>query len=414
MTHVSSTAFLRSIAVSVSWAVLLGTPLRAGELTGPLSYAADNQVLPASPSKKLIEFGWDEPDTGTLKNHRDQFERSPFDGCVFHVATRDGQGPSENFTWLCWGRRRFTDAALQPARDELASIAWTRFRHNFLRFNVTPADLDWFDDHSAVLANARLAAQVASAGHCDGILLDTEAYQAKLFDYHKQRDASRRSWDDYAAQARNRGHEVMSAFQDGFPDLTVLLTFGHTLAWKQSDGGKKSLADCRDGLLVPFLDGMIDAANGKTRLVDGHEVSYGYRDPALFAQAREAIKLKASGLAADPAKYQNTVKAGFGLWLDYDWPRFGWNTSKLESNYFSPERFLASLRAAVEQTEEYVWIYTEKPRWWSNVGTAVDLPPAYIDAVQRVRHKLDQDRDAGKPAAPGPTQASDPIRGPGE
>ena len=123
MTHVSSTAFLRSIAVSVSWAVLLGTPLRAGELTGPLSYAADNHVLPASPSKKLIEFGWDEPDTGVLKNHRDQFERSPFDGCVFHVATRDGQGPSENFTWLCWGRRRFTDAALQPARDELASIA---------------------------------------------------------------------------------------------------------------------------------------------------------------------------------------------------------------------------------------------------------------------------------------------------
>ena len=103
----------------------------------------------------------------------------------------------------------------------------------------------------------------------------------------------------------------MSAFQDGFPDLTVLLTFGHSLAWKQSDGGKKSLADCRDGLLVPFLDGMIDSANGKTRLVDGHEASYGYRDPALFTQARDAIKVKASGLAADPAKYGKTVTGRF-------------------------------------------------------------------------------------------------------
>jgi hypothetical protein len=389
-------------------------PLQSGEPTEPLSYAADNQGLRGSPPKKLIEFGWDEPDTGMLQKYRDQFERSPFDGCVFHVLTRDAKGKPENFTWLCWGHRRFTVLEFKPALDELASIPWTRFRHNFLRFNVTPADLDWFDDHSAVLANARLAAQVASAGHCDGILLDTEAYQVKLFDYHKQRDASRRSWVDYAAQARIRGHEVMSAFQDGFPDLTVLLTFGHTLAWKQSDGGKKSLADCHDGLLVPFLDGMIDSANGKTRLVDGHEASYGYRDPALFVQAREAIKLKASRLAADPAKYQSTVKAGFGLWLDYDWPRYSWNTTKLESNYFSPERFLASLRAAVEQTEEYVWIYTEKPRWWSKVGTAVDLPPAYIDAIKQVRHKLDHDRDTGKPAEPVPTHASDPIRGPGE
>ena len=103
--------------------------------------------------------------------------------------------------------------ALKPALDDLASIAWTRFRHNFLRFNVTPADLDWFDDHAAVLANARLAAQVARAGHCDGILLDTEAYRAKLFDFHKQRDVSRRSWDDYAAQVRNprsRGHVGLS------------------------------------------------------------------------------------------------------------------------------------------------------------------------------------------------------------
>ena len=42
----------------------------------------------------------------------------------------------------------------------------------------------------------------------------------------------------------------------------------------------------------------------------------------------QAIKLKASGLAADPLKYQNAVSAGFGLWLDYDRPKNGWNTDK--------------------------------------------------------------------------------------
>jgi hypothetical protein len=352
------------------------------------------------PTKKLIEFGWDEPDTSFMRKEREQLERSPFDGCVFHIATKGPAGALENFTWLCWGRREFSAAELKPARDDLESIHWTRFSHNFLRINVTPADLDWFDDYAAVVSNARLAAQVARAGRCQGILLDTEAYQGKLFDFHKQRDAARRSWADYETQARRRGREVMMAFQEGFPDLTVFVTFGHTLVWKQSDGGKKPLSACHDGLLVPFLDGMVEAARGKAQLVDGHELSYGYRDPMLFSQAREVIKVKAANLAADRLKYKDVISAGFGLWLDYDRPAHGWNTTKVESNYFSPERFASSLRAAVEQADEYVWIYTEKPRWWSQSGSAVDLPPAYIDAVRRVRERHFVEHQRGRSPAP--------------
>ena len=321
------------------------TALRARyrrDFPGQERYPAAASVGP--PPKKLIEFGWDEPDTSFMRRERDQLEQSPFDGCVFHVTTRTASGGLENFTWLCWGRRRFSEAEVKPAIDDLQSIQWTRFRHNFLRFNVTPADLDWFDDYAAVVSNARLAAQVARAGRCQGILLDTEAYQGKLFDFHSQRDAARRSWADYAKQARLRGREVMMAFQDGFPGLTVFATFGHSLVWKQSDGVKKPLSQCKDGLLVPFLDGMIEAARGTTRLIDGHEMSYGFRDPALFAQAREAIKVKAAGLAADSLTYHAIVSAGFGLWLDYDRTVHAWNTDKVESNYFSPKRFESSLQ----------------------------------------------------------------------
>jgi len=342
----------------------------------------------SSPGKRLIEFGWDEPDTGFMRKHRAQFEQSPFDGCVFHINARGVDRAPENFTWLCWGRRRFAEAEFQPALADLESLAGSRFRYNFLRFNVTPADLDWFDDHAAVVSNARLAARLARAGGCPGILLDTEAYQGKLFEYRKQRDASRHPWAEYAAESRRRGREVMTAFQEGFPDLTVLVTFGHSLVWRQSDGGKKPLEDCGDGLLVPFLDGMLEASHGNARLVDGHEMSYGYRDAGAFAQAHEAIRLKAAGLAADRLKYQNVVSAGFGLWLDYDWQKKGWNTAELDKNYFSPDRLEASLRAAVEQSDEYVWIYSEKPRWWSEKGGAIDLPPAYVETVRRVRRAL--------------------------
>ena len=180
----------------------------------------------------------------------------------------------------------------------------------------------------------------------------------------------------------------MTAFQEGFPDLTVFLTFGHSLLWKQSEHGKKPLAECRYGLLVPFLDGMIDAAKGQAQIVDGHEMSYGYRDADAFAQAYRVIKHDAATLAADRVGYQRVVSAGFGLWLDYDWRKKGWDTVDLEKNYFSPERFESSLRAAIERTDEFVWIYTEKPRWWSAGGKAVNLPSAYVETVRRVRRLL--------------------------
>ena len=84
----------------------------------------------------------------------------------------------------------------------------------------------------------------------------------------------------------------MTGFQAGVPNVTVMLTFGHSLVWKRSDGGKKPLAECRDGLLTPFLDGMIEMSARKGQIVDGHELSYGYRDAAAFVQARDTIKIE--------------------------------------------------------------------------------------------------------------------------
>jgi hypothetical protein len=356
-------------------------PVKSGKAGGP----------PGPPAKKLIEFGWDEPDTSFLVRHRAQIEASPFDGCVFHAVARTSAGKVENFTWLGWGRRAFSRDELKSAFDDLGSIAWTEPRHDFLRFNLTPADIDWFDDHQAALGNARLAAQLACAGRCAGILLDTEPYQGKLFDYRKQREISRRGPAEYATAAKRRGALLMTAFQEGFPGLTVFLTFGHSLVWRQSGGGKKPLTDSADGLLVPFIDGMIEAAKPPARLVDGHEMSYGYRDPAEFVDAREKMKVHAATLSADRARYNRFVSAAFGIWLDYDWQKKGWKPTDPDANYFSPARLETSLRAGLEQSDEFVWIYSEKPRWWSDTGATVDLSPAYTETVRRVRRALGGD-----------------------
>ncbi len=93
-------------------------------------------------------------------------------------------------------------------------------------------------------------------------------------------------------------------------------------------------------------------------------------------------------LAADRAAYARVVSAGFGLWLDYDWRRLGWDTRHPGKNYFTPEGFESALRAALEQSDEYVWIYAETPRWWSEKGGPVALPTAYTDAARRARRAL--------------------------
>ena len=348
-------------------------------------------AIGAGPPKKLIEFGWDEPDAAFLRKHIREMEAMPFDGCVFHANAVGEDGHLVNFAWLGWGRRAFTIEELTPALGDLKATRFGRFADNFLRFNTTPADVDWFDDFAPILANAQLAARVALEGKCRGILFDVEPYQGRLFDYKKQRDAPARPWAEYEGQARRRGREVMASFRRGYPGLTVLLTFGHSYPWKQSEAGKVPLPDCEDGLLAPFLDGMIEGLGDGARLVDAHELSYGYRDLEKFDRARSTILEGVMPIVGDPDAYRKSIKVGFGLWLDYDWPKYGWSEADPSKNYFTPAAFEASARKALELADEYAWIYTEKPRWWTDRGPPERLPAPYLDALRKARKGLARD-----------------------
>jgi len=340
---------------------------------------------PAAPNKKLIEFGWDEPDTKFMRQHATELEQSPFDGCVFHVEAKKAGGGKGSFTWESWGTRTFTKEELQSALDDLKSTKFRRFKDNFLRFNTTPAKLSWFDDHSAILENARLASWLVHEAKCKGILFDIEQYEGTLFDYRKQMDAKEKGWEVYAAQVRRRGREVMEALQKGSPSPVIFLTFGYSLPWNESHAGKGSLADCHYGMLAPFLDGMIEAAKGRTLLIDGHELSYGYKDTNRFITAYRAMKDDLLPIVSNPARYHEVFSYGFGLWLDKDWRKQGWSETDFTTNYFSPEAFEASTRQALAVADEYVWIYSETPRWWSKEGKPVKLPEAYAEAVRKAR-----------------------------
>jgi len=337
---------------------------------GGCCFAADK------PAKKLIEFGWDEPDTAFMRVHVAEMEKTPFDGTVFHI-----KGDAQ---WKAWGTTAIKEADVRAAVEDLKATRFTRFTDNFLRVNTAPAKLDWFDDHSVVLANVRLLARAAKDGGCKGVLFDTEQYEGQLFDYAKQRDAKTKSWDEYAAQVRRRGREVMEAYQAGYPDVTIFLTFGYALPYQEASYDLKKRAAAHYGLLAPFLDGMVDAAKGKTRVVDGYEQSYGYKDVTRIPKAYEQMsKGVRPFVGADFKRYGEVFSFGFGVWMDYDWRKKGWDARDTSKNFYTPEQFERTVAAALETADEYVWIYTETPKWWSAEGVPVKLPEAYDAALRR-------------------------------
>jgi hypothetical protein len=69
--------------------------------------------------------------------------------------------------------------------------------------------------------------------------------------------------------------------------------------------------------------------------------------------------------------------------MDHDWRKKGWNTEDFSRNSFTPKAFEASVRTALQTADDYVWIYTETPRWWTAEGKPAKLPKPYDDALRR-------------------------------
>jgi hypothetical protein len=204
---------------------------------------------------------------------------------------------------------------------------------------------------------------------------------------------TKKSFAEYAQQTRKRGKELMEAFQSEYPNITIFLTFGYCLPWIQMDDYKK-LEEVHYGLLAPLLDGMVDAANGESVIVDGCELAYAYKNTSRFAKAYKMMTEDVLKIVENPQKYKSVFSFGFGVWMDDDWRRSGWNTENFENNFYTPEAFEATVRTAIKTADEYVhfvhrrlrltvWIYTETPRWWTASRQPEKLPQEYVQAVLR-------------------------------
>ena len=328
-------------------------------------------------AKKLVEFGWDEPNSFYLQKNITAMERLPFDGLVCNVTFHDRSGGTPTLAQRGFSHNAIAWSALLPAAQALQKTRFRRFTENFVRFNVQPGDVDWFDDFHGPLLNARLAGRTVRYGKLRGVFLDLEQYGRPVFAYARQRYRATRSFAAYATQVRIRGQQLARAFQQEAPGLTLFLSFGYDQAVIRTT----DLTRSPYGLLPSFLDGLLEGVSGKTTIVDGFEASYDYYRASQFESGYQQMHTANRALSARPEEYDARVNAGFGLWLDFQSDTRGWNTRALNKNFFTPARFTEAVTNALRRSDRYVWIYTQQPQWW----TAEQLPTAYISALARAR-----------------------------
>jgi len=357
-----------------------------------LARASAEEAVKISPDKKLIEWGWDEPSPAFMRANAARMDGYGFDGVIFHAEPTHA-GQVANFAWTCWSSTRFeyADFAQNLADLQAANAQCKHLQENFLRFNVCPGDVDWFDDaaFAAVTNNAELAGRVAKEGGCRGLMFDIEMYNKPLFSYGEQAHKDTKSFAEYEEQVRRRGRELMQAFNRHYPDITVLLTYGYGIT---GVGGDRSQAHY--GLLKNLLDGMLDAAADDTVIVDAYEGAYSFRTHEQFVQARKSIKQGMLRFTGNPRQYARHMRVGFGVWMDNRYGAKDWFPDDFERNFFLPDEFEYSLFCGLRVTDRYVWVYSEHLKWWTNEK----LPPAYQEALRRAKgpHVIDDAKYKGR------------------
>jgi hypothetical protein len=239
---------------------------------------------------KLIERGWDMPLPQYVRDNIASMEQKAFDGVIINF---EYGSPADNFSCNIFvsAPLNFDDPTLQAGISAIKSTAFTTMTHNFLDMYMSYWDnafiVDWFDDWSTYVRNARLAVRVARQAGLKGVILDTEDYHepGSMWQYTTLKYKSSKTFAQYQAQARQRGRQLMNAMIAEYPDLHVIITLGTgSVAFFKTTSWAK-LANHGYGLVPAFIDGMLEAVKDKKNkglpyptLVDGFAPSYSYKN----------------------------------------------------------------------------------------------------------------------------------------
>lgn len=386
-TVVRSIVFLSCIVLMVSLMMHL------------LIVSAEPQRTP----KKLIQYGWDVPTPDLFRENIKQMEKRPFDGAIARLHA--GR--------LIFKKSSYPDTDFTQDQKDLAATSSSKLTDNFiLMWSSMDDGWDWFNDAhwAATEKNIRNFAKTSKAGHFKGIAFDPEPYTISPWYYEKQPQHDKKTFQEYQKQVRKRGAQFMKALQITQPGIEVF-TLG-LLSWMKdfvvepinSTELQKQLVSEGYGLWPAFINGMLDAVQPGTTIIDGNEFAYYFHQASQFADIRKVIQKDVLAFVdlANHKKYQSRVKIGQAVYMDLLLDLFEKPTNNSSDRWYgmrmphflSPKDRLRLLEHntyhGLRNTDKYVWVYGENVNWWQN-----RVPKDAEDAIRRAKAKIQKGEPLG-------------------
>jgi len=368
---------------------------------------------PIGREKKIITFSGI-PNARAFRNDVEEMEEllPGVDGVSIYPSTYKG-GVATEALGRPFRKDRHRIKDFDSAIDHMKAAKIRRYKHNFLVVYLTTGNKnievpDWFDpEFDAVVNNWKVAAEFCKRSGMKGILFDDEVYYGtNLWNYKGLKYEKTKTAEQYSDQAFLRGAQIMRAINTVYPDIHILSLHGPSQARGTNDYAVSY------GLMCAFFDGLLSECTGKARIIDGHEMAYGYRSPVTYASARRFMKEKVRAFSRVPDKFDKHFQVGFSFFIGpFGTLGFSENFTK---NYYTPEELAYSLHQALKFTDEYVWIYTQKCHLWKmGIKPGIVLPQVYRDALLNARNpqpELPVMRNLDAHAAPHPGSAMPPRK----
>ncbi len=339
-------------------------------------------------TKKMIQMGWDVPDAIFLRDNITSLENAPVDGIAFHLnklalfttkpmVTVNANGVEvvvrNNYDKVLYKTPSQTEFPKADLLNAVRDTQFCKFTDNFVYVWWSSKDVpDWFNDAQwqVVLNNTSLAIDAMNQnGKVKGLWLDLEHYGTGATDpngpFNQAKQIKLYGTKDYQSKVWARGREFMNHILDrsNKQQLTIMTTF---LTSVLEDGGYNSsnFINSQYGLIPHFLSGMLQAINtrgalNRVKIVDGNELAYYYDSYAQFQSGYNVMKTKALTYLNPIVHpwYSAVVKPAHGLYMD-----------RLSNFVPFADAVASRLNSAYSWTSEYVWMYTERPSFYSKVA----------------------------------------------
>ena len=329
--------------------------------------------------KVILGQAWTDRTPDVILKNIDVLNQS-FDGIfleIYGYGHKDPKGAVASSRRVLQKDFEFKYEWFAPEVPKLKKITSGGLKHSFIGTAARYGDLDWFNDEHWRIAcnNYGVMARVAREGGIAGIEFDAEMYADKQFNYQPYCGKSRHQvW----MKARERGKQWITEVQKNYPGITIFCLFLHSLNY-ETLGTADNNAYAQGNLFVPFFNGILDGLAPDTRLIEGNEY-YTYRASSRrhfdYAVAKERMlfnsqvlpenRLKAKAqIAYAPAIYMdayffNSKQSSVFHQMIYDvmTPKLAWNDpARMQAVY-------KNFAEAVRDSEEYVWIYQERIRYF--------------------------------------------------